>query len=171
MKKTDTKRIVLYSIMLAAGIILSIVESFINVIPVPGAKIGLANIIGLVFLYKYDTKDAFIVNILRVFMVALLLGNWGTTFPMSMLGSIFATTIMAIMHKFNFFGIIAVSVVGSIFHAIGQIIAAIFFVAAGGVEIVYYLPIMMLVSIPAGILTGILAARVIKILNYSEKEE
>ena len=115
MKIKSTQKMVLFSMMLAAGIILSIVESFINVIPVPGAKIGLANIIGLVILYLYGIKEAYIVNILRVVMVAILLGNWGTTFPMGLLGSLFATTVMALLYKANWFGMTAISVVGSIF--------------------------------------------------------
>lgn len=166
--RTKHYKIVLFSTMLAAGIILSILESFITIIPVPGAKIGLANVIGLVMLYMFGIKDAYIVNLLRVFMVAVLLGNWGTTFPMGMLGAIFATTSMAILYKLNLFGIAAVSVVGSIMHAVGQIIAAIFFVAGGTVEIVYYLPVMMFASIPAGLITSVIAKRVLKIINTEE---
>lgn len=168
--KMNSYKVVLFSTMLAAAIILSIVESFITIIPVPGAKIGLANIVGLVMLYMFGIKDAFVVNLLRVFMVAVLLGNWGTTFPMGFLGALFATTSMAVLYKTKLFGIYAISVVGSIMHAIGQIIAAIFFVAGGTVEIIYYLPVMMLASIPAGIVTSIIASRVIKILKTTDED-
>ena len=49
--------------MIAAAIVLSIIESRLEIIPVPGAKLGLANLITLVVLYMYSFKEAVVVNI------------------------------------------------------------------------------------------------------------
>ena len=68
----NTKRLVTLSIFLSISIVLSIVESFLPVIPIVGAKLGLANIMTLVILSLYGEKDAFVVVILRVLLVSIL---------------------------------------------------------------------------------------------------
>jgi heptaprenyl diphosphate synthase len=70
----NTKRLVTLSIFLSISIVLSIVESFLPVIPIVGAKLGLANIMTLVILSLYGEKDAFVVVILRVLLVSILRG-------------------------------------------------------------------------------------------------
>jgi len=78
---------------------------------------------------------------------------------MSLAGAIVATIAMGAMKKTNYFGMVGVSVIGSIFHCIGQIIAGIFVI--GSTAVLWYLPIMLFLSIPSGILTGIIAKRFI----------
>ena len=144
--------------LLAIAIVLNIIESAFPIIPVPGAKLGFANIVTLVVLYIYTFKDSSILTILRVLLVSLLSGRLlGPTFYMSLAGAIVATIAMGIMKKTNFFGMIGVSVIGSIFHCIGQIVAGIYVI--GSTAIIWYLPIMLFLSIPAGALTGIIAKR------------
>jgi len=76
---------------------------------------------------------------------------------MSMSGAVVATLAMGFFKRLNYFGIIGVSVLGSIFHCIGQIAAGIFVI--GSIAVVAYLPVMLFLSIPAGVLTGIIAKR------------
>lgn len=150
-----TKKLTLLANLLAIAIVMNIIEAAIPIIPVPGAKIGFANIITLIILYIYSFKDAFGVTLARVLLVSILSGRLlGPTFALSLSGAVLATIVMALMKKINFFGIIGVSVIGSIFHAIGQIIAAIFVLDSP--LVILYLPIMLLVSIPAGFLTGVI---------------
>lgn len=143
---------------LAIAIVLNIIESAIPIIPVPGAKLGFANVITLIIIYVYSFKDGFALTILRVLLVGLLSGKLlGPIFYMSMSGAVFATLAMGIFKKSNYFGIIGVSVLGSIFHCIGQIAAGIFVI--GSIAVIAYLPIMLFLSIPAGVLTGVIAKR------------
>ena len=74
-----------------------------------------------------------------------------------------ASLAMATIYKFNFFGIPGVSIIGSLFHTLGQIVAGIFVI--GSVAVVGYLPIMLAVSVPAGIATGIIAVKFLDVLN------
>jgi len=143
---------------LAIAIVLNIIESAIPIIPVPGAKLGFANVVTLIIIYVYSFKDGFALTILRVLLVALLSGKLlGPIFYMSMSGAVIATLAMGLFQKLNYFGIIGVSILGSIFHCIGQIAAGIFVI--GSIAVIAYLPVMLFLSIPAGVLTGIIAKR------------
>ena len=158
------KKLTLYANLLAIAIVLNILESWINVIPVPGAKIGLANIVTLVVLVLYSPKDSILLVVMRVIIVSLLTGKLlNPIFYMSLSGGIFASLAMATIYKFNFFGISGVSIIGSLFHTLGQIVAGIFVI--GSVAVIGYLPIMLAVSVPAGIATGIIAVKFLDVLN------
>jgi uncharacterized membrane protein len=79
---------------------------------------------------------------------------------LSISGAVFSLVILIILHKLDAFGITAVSTVSSLFHVTGQIIAAIFVFAD---VVVFYAPIMLFVSIPAGILTGVIATKFLSV--------
>lgn len=160
----DVKKLTLFANLLAIAIILNIVETFITIIPVPGAKIGLANILTLMILFMYGPKESIYFVILRVILVSLLTGKlFNVIFYMSMSGGLFASVGMAIIFKSNFFSIIGVSVIGSLAHTLGQIIMAILILST--VTVVSYLPIMLLFSVPAGIVTGIISTRFIRAMK------
>ncbi|MBN2300801.1 MAG: Gx transporter family protein, partial [Acholeplasmataceae bacterium] len=143
-----TRKMTLLANFLAIAIVLNIIEAAIPIIPVPGAKLGFANIITLIILYVYSFKDSVSVTLLRVLLVAILSGKLlGVTFYMSISGAVLATIAMGFFKQLNYFGIIGVSTLGSIFHSIGQIIAGIFVI--GSTAVLAYLPIMLFLSIPA----------------------
>lgn len=147
---------------LAIAIVLNIIESAIPVIPVPGAKLGFANVVTLIVLYVYSFKDSSILTIARVLLVSLLTGKLlGPVFYMSIVGGALAILAMGLFKKMNFFGILGVSVLGSVFHCVGQVIGGYFVI--GSTAIVLYLPVMLFLSIPAGVVTGLIAQRFLKI--------
>jgi len=155
---TNMRKMTLLANFLAIAIVLNIIESAIPIIPVPGAKLEFANIITLIILYVYSFKDSMSITLLRVILVAILTGKLlGVTFYMSLSGAVFATLAMGLVKQLNYFGMIGVSTIGSVFHSIGQIIAGIFVI--GSTAVVAYLPIMLFLSIPAGALTGLIAQR------------
>ena len=154
---------------LAIAIVLNIIESTIPIIPVPGAKLGFANVVTLIVLYVYSFKDAAMLTITRVLLVSLLTGKLlSPVFYMSMSGAILSMLAMGFFKKLNFFGILGVSILGSIFHCIGQIIGGYFVI--GSYAIVLYLPIMLFLSIPAGVVTGIITERFLKIWQTWNKD-
>ena len=157
-----TRKMTLLANFLAIAIVLNIIESAIPVIPVPGAKLGFANVVTLIVLYVYTFKDSSILTIARVLLVSLLTGKLlGPVFYMSISGAILALLAMGIFKKMNFFGILGVSVLGSVFHCLGQVIGGYFVI--GSTAIVLYLPVMLFLSIPAGVVTGLIAQRFLKI--------
>ena len=160
----DIKKMTLYANLLAIAIILNIVESLWQVIPVPGAKIGLANIVTVIILFVYKPKDSIYFVIVRVVFVSILTGKlFNPIFYMSLSGGIFASVSMVILFKLDFFGLLGISVLGSIMHTIGQIIMGIFVV--GSIAVISYLPVMLLISVPAGIVTGIVSKRFLVAFN------
>lgn len=140
--------------LLSMSIVLSIIESFIPLFNgfIPGLKLGLANIIVLIVLYKYEFKDVIFVSILRVIVVGIMrTGLFSVNFFFSLSGALFSCFAMVLVKKTHL-SMIGVSVVGSIFHSIGQILIAILFL--NNSNMVYYLPWLLLFSIPTGLFIG-----------------
>ena len=153
-----TKRIVSLSVLLAMAIVLAYVESLIPALPIPGSKLGLANIITLVVLYLYSEKDALTISLLRIFVVGLIRGTIGfPTFWLSLGGGILALVMMIIFKRLKIFNKVSVSIMGSLGHALGQILVAM--VVLSTPELAYYFPFIFMIAIPTGIFTGLVAIR------------
>ena len=146
---------------LALATVLNILESFIPIFSnfVPGIKLGLTNIIIILVLYSYSFKDALIVSILRVFLVGILrTGLFSISFFFSLGGAILSICMMFVVKKFTKLSIVGVSIVGSFFHSIGQIIVAI--IMLRNINMIYYLPWILLFSVPTGCLIGVVSKEI-----------
>ena len=157
-----THKIALLGVLTAAAIVISIIESFIPSIGIPGVKLGLANIVILTILYELGVMDAIVVNLLRVLLVASLRGTiFSMGFVMSLTGAVLSLTIMIVFYLFiKRFSIVGVSVIGSIFHVSGQVLIAMFYL--GTTYIILYLPVIAISAIITGVFVGIIAQLVIK---------
>ena len=156
------RKLVTMSMLLAISIILNIVENYIVVIPIPAAKIGLANIVALILLYSYGFKSAFSLTLLRVVLVSLLLpGRFlGPVFWMGLSGAFLAVITMGVVKKIKIFGITGTSIFGAIMHTVGQVIVGYFLIGEG---LLAYLPIMAFSSIITGFITGLIARQFLKV--------
>ncbi|MCK9234484.1 MAG: Gx transporter family protein [Acholeplasmataceae bacterium] len=170
MKKMSIKKLVVLALMIAIAVVVNIIESMIPIVPGTAFKIGFANIIILIVVYAYGVKEALVVGLIRIFIVGLLSpSGFGLTFMLSLMGGFFSLTTIVVFKIINKFSIVAVSVISAVMHVLGQIIAASFFLTD---VVKFYAPIMLSLSIPAGILTGILAKRFLKIsLGWFEEEK
>lgn len=84
------KKTLFLSMLLAISVVLAAVESLIGFNHIPGVKLGLANVIIVLLLYEFSFKDAFIISILRVFIVSFILGKFlMPQFYMSLFGAFF----------------------------------------------------------------------------------
>ena len=168
----ELKRFTRLTMLLSLSVVLNIIESFIPFFNgvIPGLKLGLANIIILVVLYVYSFKDSLYVSILRVLLVGILrTGLFSISFFFSLGGAILSIIVMYLSSKTKL-SVIGVSILGSISHSVGQILIAILIM--NNVYIIYYIPWLLLFSIPTGILTGICSKSLIKSLknrlNFNE---
>lgn len=153
-----------FAMLLAISVVCSILESFLPFLNgmIPGLKLGLANFVVLVVLELYGWKEAFSLSLLRIILVALLrTGLFNVTFFFSLFGAVLSILFMIVASKTKMFSIIGVSILGSIGHSVGQILAAVFFL---GTNMLTYLPVLILFSIFTGIFIGILSQ---KFLEYS----
>ena len=156
------QKIVLIALLTAATIVIGIIESFIPSVGIPGIKLGLANIMILVTLYELGVIEAIFVNFARVLLVSLIRGTFlSMGFFMSLAGAFLSLGVMIIFYLLiKKFSIIGVSVIGALFHVLGQIIIAMIYL--GTAYVLLYLPIIALVSIVTGIFVGITASLIIK---------
>lgn len=154
MNNKKLRNCIILSLLLAIEIVISYVETFIP-IPIPGVKLGLANVITLFILYENKWYNAFVILIARILLVAIIRGTLlNVVFFMSLFGGILSFIIMFIFSRFKFLSTITVSVFGSVCHVLGQIFTAIIITKTMG--IIYYLPIILLLSIITGIISGII---------------
>lgn len=161
----ELKKFTRLTMLLALSVVLNIIESFIPFVggSIPGLKLGLANIIVLLVLYLFSFKEAIYISILRVVLVGILrTGLFSMTFFFSLGGAILSVIVMYLVKKTKL-SIIGVSIIGSISHSVGQILIAILLMK--NVYIVYYIPWLLLFSIPTGILTGIISKTLVKNLE------
>lgn len=159
----DLKKVIRLSMLISLSVVISIIESYIPILNniVPGLRLGFSNIIILFVLYKYSFKDSLYISIVRVILVGLLrTGLFSISFFFSLSGAIFSIIFMYLVKKIKLFSIIGVSIVGSITHSIGQILIAIFLLK--NENIIYYLPYLLIFSIPTGIITGLITKKIIK---------
>lgn len=158
----EIRKITRLSILLSLSIVLSIIESLVPIFNgiIPGLKIGLANIAIMVTLYIYGIKEAIFISIARIFIVGMLrTGLFNITFLFSLGGALLSLLIMFLFKKINVFSIIGISILGSIAHTIGQILVAFLFVK--NINILYYLPILILFATPTGLIIGKISQQII----------
>ena len=151
-----TRKLTVMALSVALAMILSFVESQIpSFVPIPGVKVGLANIIVVFALYKLGWKEAFVISLLRVMLISILFGHLASFFY-SMAGAVLSFIGMVLLKKTGRFSHIAVSVTGGVLHNVGQIAMAC--ILLGTNAIAYYLPFLILSGTIAGVLIGLLAA-------------
>lgn len=153
-----TKKLALYALLVALGLIFSYIESFINLPLLPGVKLGLANGIVLLLLAVDRYKGAAIVNLVRIAVSSLLFANL-TMFFFSVLGAALSLAIMILAKRLGS-SLVFTSFLGGVFHNIGQLVAC--FIVFGNFSPVYYLPFLVLAGAVCGLLIGTVCQLVIK---------
>ena len=147
--------IALYGLLIALAMVLSFVETLIPIpIPVPGVKLGLANLV----------PGTIAVTLIRIVLVGLSFGN-----PYSMIyglsGSFLSLFVMSILKKTGKLSQIGISVLGGIAHNIGQITFAAVIVQTAGVF--YYLPFLLAAGCIAGTLIGVVGGIITERLMHA----
>lgn len=156
----NTKKIAYLGLLIALAFVFSYIEFLIPVnIGVPGAKLGLANLVIIVALYTLNEKDAFVLSMIRIVLVGFTFANLASMLY-SLAGGILSFGAMVLAKKTKKLSITGVSVIGGVFHNIGQIIMAIWVVKTA--SLIYYLPVLLVSGIVAGIAIGILGGMVTK---------
>ena len=158
------------AMMLALALVLSILEAWLlprGILPVPGFKLGLANIAILVTLYSVGKKEALLVAILRSAVVLAIGGNI-IGFLFSLLGGMTAWSIMCALCDRSRVSIFGVSIAGAAGHALGQILVALWVTRT--VYVIGYLPYLTLLRAFAGGLIALLTIPVVKALDHIGNE-
>ncbi len=146
------------SLFTSLGIVLSYIELQIPYfLPVPGIKLGLANIVSIVVLYMYGLRESLIVSALRIVIINMLFGTI-LSFLYAIIGGPLSVFTMFFLKKKASFSKKFVSIMGGISHNIGQIIVAIIITETK--EIAYYLPILVISGCVSGLIIGIIGDKI-----------
>ena len=159
-----TKQISLCALLLALALALSYLERFVPLqlaIPIPGFKLGLANIVTMLALCLFPKRYALLILIPRCILGAVF-GGGITGLVFSLCGGLLALGCMALAMSNSRLSIYGISILGAAAHNLGQILAAM-----GLMRSVYvgaYLPWLLMMGIVTGMLTGSICAGILKVL-------
>ena len=136
------------------AMILSYIEALIPMpVPVPGIKLGLANLIVIIAIYKLGFKYA-LYNCVRILTAGLLFtGVFGIIY--SMAGGILSILVMYILYKSRIFGTVGISMAGGVLHNFGQLIMAC--IIMSNVRLMSYFSVLLFSGMLSGILIGVVA--------------
>ncbi len=163
MKKTT--HLTLCAVLIALALALSYTERLIPLqlwIPLPGIKLGLANIVTVIALYLQGPKTAFTVLVLRCIMGSFF-GGGITGLAFSLTGGLLAMTVMTFTRRMPCFSVYGVSILGAAFHNVGQIAAAMTLMQT--MYIASYLPYLLMVALFTGFATGCACAGILRVLS------
>ena len=152
-----------FGVFTALALIFSYVETLIPIhFGIPGAKLGLANLVVVIVLYKAGWKDALLLSVTRIVLSGFLFGNlFGILY--SLAGGLFSLGVMTIIKRRESFSMIGVSMAGGVTHNIGQLIVAMIVVET--YQVGYYLPALMLAGLATGTLIGLVCREVLRRLK------
>ena len=160
-----TKRIATMGLMVALAFILSYIEALLPLnIGIPGAKVGLANLVVMVTMFTLGERDAVIISLVRVILVGLTFGNM-SMMMYSLAGAALSITAMILVKKIGKFTASGISVIGGVFHNVGQIIVAVFVLDTS--SLFYYLPFLVIIGCATGVIIGLLASLIIARIEKS----
>jgi len=167
--------IALLAILTSLALVLSIFDNLLSIaipIPLPGFKIGIANIITLFLVIYFPLPQTLCVVVVRCFLSSLYSGGI-TVFLISLSGGILSVLAMYLINyilKENV-SAIGVSVFGAAAHNLGQVLMVIVLLVSPGY--IYYLPILLVLSVVTGFIIGVIGhnvyPRIITIIKKPEK--
>lgn len=160
----STKKLTQLSLLTGAALILYVIEMRLpSLVPVPGVKLGLANIITVVAIYRFRFSETALLVGVRIFLGTLFAGSMSALL-FSASGGVLCLLGMGLLKKViprrylplsSFFG--------AILHNIGQMGAAVLVLKSPGVLV--YLPVLMVSGCITGLFTGVCASMVEKRLK------
>jgi len=148
------RRYAIITILVTNAILISLLESLIPIpIPVPGVKLGLANIITLIAIAFLPLKDVLLIVVIRCVVVALLTrGVMMLAFSLS--GGLLSALGMTLVYRSmsRFFSVKGISIIGAILHNTAQLTVAS--LVLGQLVVLYYLPVLLISAVVTGFITG-----------------
>jgi heptaprenyl diphosphate synthase len=155
--KLTTKQLTLCGVLTTLALALSVAENQIPLslaIPLPGIKLGLANLVILIAIYRLGFKYAFTINCVRIFTTGLLFtGLFGALYSFS--GGILSIIVMFLLYKTGWFSMVGISMAGGVAHNLGQLITAC--IIMSNIKLMSYFAILLFAGMGSGILMGIVA--------------
>ena len=159
-KRSVAKTVSHIALLTSLALIFSYVEAIIPYNPaIPGIKLGIANVVTVIALYKFGWKDAACVSVLRIVLAGLLFnGVFGMLY--SLAGASVSFLGMLLLKKSKIFSIVGVSMAGGVLHNLGQLLVAAALIE--DLRIFLYFPVLLFSGIISGIAIGIAATLILR---------
>ena len=158
--KTSARRLALLSCLTASALLLSWLELLLPLpIPLPGVKLGLANLAAVYALYRLGAREALLVSLARILLTAFLFGSlFSALYALS--GALCALAVMALLKRAGPFSVYGVSMGGGASHNAAQMAVAAVVAHTG--TLLSYLPALLLCGLATGFVVGLLADRLLR---------
>ena len=138
-------RVAYFGVFTALALIFSYIETLVPIsFGIPGVKLGLANLIIVIALYKIPLREVYVLSIVRVLLSGVLFGNY-FSIAYSQAGG---------------FSVIGISIAGGVCHNIGQLVVAMIVVETFAMS--YYMPVLLVAGLITGFLIGVVADQVLR---------
>lgn len=151
-----TRRMVLLGLLTAIALTIFMLEAQLPApIPVPGVKLGLANIVTVFTVFLLGPREGVLVLAARVFLGAVFAGNFSTILYSAAGGALAIAVTIGLKKKLKENQLWVAGCAGAVAHSIGQMAVAVW--VSGTLGLLVYLPILIAVSIVTGLFTGLCA--------------
>ena len=158
-----TKQIARIAMLVAVAFVLSYIESVLPLnLGVPVAKTGFSNVVVVLCLCESSMKETIGISFVRILLVGLTFGNLYSLLY-SLAGGLLSLIVMVLLKRSVRFSTCGVSVAGGVSHNIGQIIVAMIVLQTE--KIIYYLPVLLVSGVIAGVVIGLIASMLVKRLH------
>ena len=151
-----TRKLVLLALLTAIALTIFMLEAQLPApVPLPGVKLGLANIVTVFTVFLLGPREGAAVLFVRIFLGAVFAGNFSTIFY-SAAGGVCAIGVTILLRKILTNKQLWVAgCLGTVAHSIGQMAMAV--LLTGTPSLAVYLPVMIAISIVTGLFTGLCA--------------
>lgn len=170
--KLTTQKLTRLALLASASVVLGYIEGLIcALMPLPpGIKLGLANTVVLYSIYTIGVGGSIMLIILKVVLTGFMSGNLAAAFLYSMGGAVLSLIAMLLVKNLgrDSVSIVGVSVVGAVFHNVGQILVASLLLQTPG--LMFYVFVLMISAVVTGTLTGMAGKQVIRILSVPDEK-
>ncbi len=153
-------RVAYFGVFTALALIFSYVETLIPFnFGIPGVKLGLANLIIVIALYKMKISEAYMLSIVRVLLSGFIFGNYFSIIY-SLAGGILSLSTMYLLKKNDGFSILGISMAGGVMHNVGQLIVAMMVVET--FSVIYYVSVLLVSGLVTGLVIGVVSREMLK---------
>ena len=164
--KFKAKKITVLAVLTALSLLAFLIENLFPPFFVPGARLGVANVFSLIALVAFSPVDAIIIVVCRTILGAIFQGNVSALLY-SFTGGVASILACATLVKFLYpkVSVVAISVFSAVCHNVVQVL--IYWATTGTSITLSYLPYLVALAIPSGILIGVAVVIIIKTLPLS----
>ena len=152
----NVRKLTLLGCLSAIALTIFMVEAQIPpIVPMPGVKLGLANIVTVFAVFALGTKEGMAVLFVRIFLGAVFAGNFSTIFYSGAGGACAIAVTILLKKILTEKQLWVAGCLGAIAHSVGQMAMAV--AISGTPSLAIYLPVMIVISIITGLFTGLCA--------------